>query len=486
MFNFFNLLKNEKIKIFNKKTIIIFILILFLSEFINYGYTFISNTANEMLEDNNRFKENIKSEISLYKQNKDSASKAKVEYYQFAVDNHINIDLYGYWKTDAIESLILLKTDIYKASNAEIDYTNQQLDIINKKIEFLTKILKDNDYSKYIDFKIANIEEQYKNKEITLNSKDTNIDMLNFNKKYEIGKDYNSSDYWKKRVSDDTIILKVSLANGIDEKGKALSLEQKQYIKDKIAINIYKIENDIENFSKLNGKNNRINFEINAEEIVMGFISVFFLIISGGIVSQEFTKGTIKLLFINPNKRWKILLSKIILCIGVLILATIIMAFVTYLLGSLIYPSFNVYPELYISNGIIDSIPHIIYLIIRFLLIDVNIIIYMLFTIMISTLTRNTATAVGLGIFTYMISSTVTTLLNLFIKYEWIKYIPFNNMNLIDKIFKNGDVINGVAGTSTNIILNTIDLKFSLCVLGVCIMLMLITTFESFNKKDIV
>ena len=41
---------------------------------------------------------------------------------------------------------------------------------------------------------------------------------------------------------------------------------------------------------------------------IIQLLGILVIIISGGIMSSEFSKGTIRLLVIRPNKRWKILL----------------------------------------------------------------------------------------------------------------------------------------------------------------------------------
>ena len=76
------------------------------------------------------------------------------------------------------------------------------------------------------------------------------------------------------------------------------------------------------------------------------------------------------------------------------------------------------------------------------------------------------------------------SIINSFIKSEWIKFVPFNNLNIFDKIFTNyTSPINFSMGTSFTA---TTSLTFSLIVLGVCAVLMLVTMYDSFNKRDII
>ncbi|WP_145453457.1 ABC transporter permease subunit, partial [Staphylococcus epidermidis] len=54
---------------------------------------------------------------------------------------------------------------------------------------------------------------------------------------------------------------------------------------------------------------------------------LFVLIIAAGIVANEFSWGTIKVLLVKPYKRWKILLSKYI-AVNLFLLLMLILLFV--------------------------------------------------------------------------------------------------------------------------------------------------------------
>ena len=75
-------------------------------------------------------------------------------------------------------------------------------------------------------------------------------------------------------------------------------------------------------------------------------------------------------------------------------------------------------------------------------------------------------------------------IVNLFVKADWIKYVPFNNLSLTDRLFTNDISFTGTQAVST--ITGNIPVGFSLAVIGVCIVLMIVTMFDSFRKRDIV
>lgn len=75
-------------------------------------------------------------------------------------------------------------------------------------------------------------------------------------------------------------------------------------------------------------------------------------------------------------------------------------------------------------------------------------------------------------------------IINQFISADWIKFVPFNNLGLADRIFSNN--ISYVAMQMSSGMSAGISIGFSLSVLAVCAVLMCVTMFDSFNKRDIV
>ena len=108
---------------------------------------------------------------------------------------------------------------------------------------------------------------------------------------------------------------------------------------------------------------------------------------------------------------------------------------------------------------------------------------FLLLAMMLSTVARNTAVSVGISIAAYLGGSTVTQIINLFVKSDWIKFVPFNNLGLQNKIFSND--MSYTASAMTNEMLSNTSIKFSLAVLGVCAVIMIVTMFDSFRKRDI-
>jgi len=112
----------------------------------------------------------------------------------------------------------------------------------------------------------------------------------------------------------------------------------------------------------------------------------------------------------------------------------------------------------------------------------IPVVVFAILGLMLSTITRNSSVAISLSLAIYMGNAIAMTIINSLLKKDWIKFIPFNNLNIADKIFPNFEntmaIITGDIGPTTS-------LEFSLLVLGVCTILMLVTTYDSFNNRDI-
>ena len=67
----------------------------------------------------------------------------------------------------------------------------------------------------------------------------------------------------------------------------------------------------------------------------------------------------------------------------------------------------------------------------------IPVIIFALFAVMLSTVTRNTAASVSFSMALYMGNGIVMLIINQFVKKDWVRFVPFNNLNISEKIFSN-------------------------------------------------
>lgn len=224
-------------------------------------------------------------------------------------------------------------------------------------------------------------------------------------------------------------------------------------------------------------------YDIYAPSFSLIIVSILMIMITGSAISTEVSKGTIKFLLFTPNKRWKVLLSKVISAVIILIAISLVLSLLTVVIGNIFFKEDGM-TYLFVQNGEVKALSNLTYIILYYLTSCIDIFVYMLFALMLSTLTHNTALSVGVSIACYIGSSIVMQIVNMLITADWIKFIPFNNMNLTGRIFANT-----VSYTSMQMVsetMNNVSVGFSLAVLGVCGVLMVVSMFDSFNKRDIV
>ena len=233
-----------------------------------------------------------------------------------------------------------------------------------------------------------------------------------------------------------------------------------------IAIKEYQIENEL---SPETGQN--VWSFIGEAMGAIGFIGVFTIIIAAGIVSNEFSWGTVKLLLIRPMKRTKILLAKYL----TVLLFGISMLSATFLIAAVIGFALFGLPE--------QAIPHLAYvdgqvverslfmqLIGEYLLGSIDVLMLATMAFMISAVFRNSSLAIGLSLFLMFMGGTVTMIVAS--KYEWAKYILFANTDL--SVYFDGVPL-----------LDGMTLGFSIFILFLYFALFQFLAFFVFAKRDV-
>ena len=491
------LIQNENIKEMKKVSTKILIIFSIISLLLAAGLVIIMDLGINLFEDSTDeyWKEftqsdidTTKVELSRAKENNEieaiASAEAKIKIYQYAIDNNINITTSNqYWKVEVLKKLENEEANLYL-------YTAQpgiiQEKIINKqreKINQYYKILEENDFQNYIDNKINELKKQLDENEIIKEEYDNQLEILELKKKYEIGKENNSKEIWKSEIIKGIETIKEELRTNFNSSTKRLlSYEEREERENTLKIYLYRLENKIVPISQdIGGISERNYFDFMSESFSMSLIAILIIMIAGASISNECSKGTIKFLVMTPNKRWKILLAKLINAVIIMLVLTIVLSLLSLVVGSLFFGNYETQPYLYVQNEEVKSLNYTVYTIARFLTYNIDIFIYLLFALMLSVITRNTAMSIGFSIATYLGNGMIMAIINMLIKSDWIKFIPFNNMALTDKIFTNTSTI--MVSQTANTMNNSVP--FSLAVLGVTAILLIVTMFDSFNKRDI-
>lgn len=202
---------------------------------------------------------------------------------------------------------------------------------------------------------------------------------------------------------------------------------------------------------------------------------VMIFMIAGSITSQEFSKGTIKLLLVKPYSRTKILISKYITSISSILISFIIMLTFQTIIGILFFGMESITTPVISYSNINDSITIMstyTYVFKCFVALLPCLLILTTLSFVASTLFNNTALAVVVSFVGYIGSNVVTSLIST-MKYWWVKFVYCMNWDLTSFLFHNNPVVKGTS------------LCFSIVVCLVYLLVLLIPTFIVFKNKDI-
>lgn len=269
-----------------------------------------------------------------------------------------------------------------------------------------------------------------------------------------------SNNDWKQGLQQDIELYEQEYENTNEE-------WYKNWMESQIAINQYRIENDI--------PPSYVDYSmwsfIDESSLMITFVGLFVIIIASGIVANEYSRGTIKMLLVKPYKRWKILLSKYITVILSLLFLLAILFITAAITGALFFglgDTSAVY--LTYENGQVIEQSLLLYLIKLYVLSSVSTLLLATMAFMISAVFRTSGLAVGISIFLLLVGPIVTS--NLANHIEWTKYT----------LFANTDLMQYLEGT---VLMDGMTLEFSLVILAIHLILFLAISFYLFNNRDV-
>lgn len=253
--------------------------------------------------------------------------------------------------------------------------------------------------------------------------------------------------------------------------------ERQQKTKEAIELDWYSLKNDIP----------QLQFKTDArssvDQIYLMYVSVVIvlsIIIAGGIVSSEFSTGTVRLLMIRPVSRWKFLFSKLmaVLIIGY---TTLILSVALLVISSGITYGFEGFSTNVISfvGGAIVEKNYIVSIIPKLLFSSISLIFIIAVAITLSTITRNTALSVGLTMMMYLGSSAVTLMLT-GLNMKWVTKTIFPYMNLSS--FYDRSVTVEMIKQQLGV---TLDPNFGAAYLSIAAGILLVISFVAFVKRDV-
>ncbi len=284
----------------------------------------------------------------------------------------------------------------------------------------------------------------------------------------------------------DTVSAKrTQLLQGVKYSGNIplpLTEKERETLENDIAIALYQIENGMIAGEDDAGKG---YFADLTYQLTYGagawLVLIAAILLAGSAVSQEISTGSIKALIISPTRRWKILTAKLA-CIVSISGAMMLLVYLLSGLGVTIFFGAEHLPT-YVtaSGGVAREIPAMLFGLAKAGLDYVTVLVFLLFALMLSVTTRNTAFATVFSMAVYSIGGGISSILALF-SGEWVKFIPLIHTDLSSRVFP---MQGGFAVAIEELMSNMPSVTFSVVYLAVAAVLMLVTMYDSFNRRDI-
>lgn len=486
-----NLIKNELYKVFKRKSIYILLVIMLciitLNTFLTKKYSIedpVSSSAEEKYE-----LQELKRTIDSYDKN---SPGEKEEYYNALS----NIELYELtdkykepWKKILIREN--LRDTIHSMNNAK--YIEKDIEAYNEYKKEYDKFLKELDSNSWKYFvnkeiktttdEIYSLEkerEKAKNKELynsRIKEEKNKLEKLKLRLEKDIPYDNN---YLNTALEDykqapqtykefkESIIKNTSEFNIKEE--YQIKRQYIEYMKNN-ANNKYIIDNKVD----INSPKTTRNLLINTLSDNFLFIMIIVAAVAGSIVSTEFDKGTIKLLLVRPYSRNKILLSKYIVSMFMIIFAILSAFIMQLIIGGIFFGFSSLNIPVVIYNFVQNKVMHINlfkYIFDNVLAVLPEFILLATLAFAISTITNVSTLGVALPI-VGVGAADIINLIAINRNIIPLKYFVTLNWNFTNYLY---------GGVNS---FPTLSIPFSILICAIYFLIMIITAFIVFNKRNI-
>lgn len=486
-----NLIKNELYKVFKRKSIYILLAIMLciitLNTFLTKKYSIedpVSTSTDQKYE-----LQELKRTIDSYDKN----SPGEEEEYYNALSNIELYELTDKYKEPWKKILIRenLRDIIHSMNNAK--YIEKDIEAYNEYKKEYDKFLKELDSNSWKYFvnkeiktatdEIASLEkerEKAKNKELynsRIKEEKNKLEKLKLRLEKDIPYDNN---YLNTALEDykqapqtykefkESIIKNTSEFNIKEE--YQIKRQYIEYMKNN-ANNKYIIDNKVD----INSPKTTRNLLINTLSDNFLFIMIIIAAGAGSIVSTEFDKGTIKLLLVRPYSRNKILLSKYIVSLFMIIFA-ILSAFIMQLIvGGIFFGFSSLNIPVVIYNFVQNKVMHINlfkYIFDNVLAVLPEFILLATLAFAISTITNVSTLGVALPI-VGVGAADIINLIAINRNIIPLKYFVTLNWNFTNYLY---------GGVNS---FPTLSIPFSILICAIYFLIMIITAFIVFNKRNI-
>ena len=482
-----NLIKNELIKIFKKKTIYITMIVIFLLLiFMNCMFKYANNGSEyDYYLYNENYINSLRSELETLNPEKTSDVTVYIELLsEIQLSEMMEQHKDAEWKLAIIDERIAPYITERNTYQYGAEKNEAQVQEINQEIDALLAKLDENDWKYFAREDLAKaeqeIEELNAQKEQTedkavLENIETELNNAQMEKEIaeiRLNKDILYGTNYLNRAISTLQTANTNLANfkNIEELTYEQKLEYNSYLEDQ-AESRYILETgrDIHNTNTLKGilENFYSQFGI--------FLIVVVVMIAGTIVSEEFNKGTIKLLLVKPYTRNKILMAKAITTLIMIIFIIVVTLVMQILIGGIIFGFDSLSEPVVAYNFNTDTMEEMnifANLGVQTLTQLPMIILLATLAFAISTLFTNSTLAITISLLGFM-SASIINQLAIGYDLQFMKYFVTMNWDL--SIYANGALP----------YMEGMNMTMSIIICVAYFLIMMIPTFIVFKKRNI-
>lgn len=477
------LIKNELIKIFSKKSMIVIGVIILV---IIIGFNVLNKISQNMSNSYSAYSESYIRYLDEELSNLDSNKPSDInKYVETKSQKDLAILAKDYketsWQAEVIGTVI--SPIIEEMNNYEyIDKNNEALTISKAQYDEMLTALKNNDWKYFANKELDSLNTQIEELNTLIAQDSENEDLKTQLKSLELQKEvvnlrldkninYGSDNYKSIAVQN----YRMYMGNYIQSsQGKNLTDEEKSEINGYLEkANLYKYDlyNDTE---YQNTATANYTFQ-NSIGTYIAIIVMIVVIVAGVSISEEFNKGTVKLLLVRPYSRTKILISKLIAVFITMLITTATILLLQFIIGGIVYGfgtyMMNVVQFDFTTNSIV-TLNIFAYLGLIFICKLPIFILIGTLAFALSTLFLNSPLAVALPILGYM-GSDVINMIAISYKWDWVKYFVTPNWDLSQYLFGGTPMFSGIS------------VEFSITICAIYFVIMLVASIVSFKKRNI-
>ena len=357
---------------------------------------------------------------------------------------------------------------IYQMYESEYILKDQELSLeLQSEVQEQEEHVKDEDSTYFLDERIHYLEARAQDTEGLEQARYQRLlELANIRKENNVS--YDSSNYLHNSLEflEENTVEYMNLLSDDD----LTSDEEKrlEFLKEEMSIHEYVIEHKIDLLNEHTLRAVLMNF---SGEFGL-FILIYTIMIAGSIVSEEYSRGTIKSLLTKPFRRRTILTSKLFVALLSIPLIMIFMSVIEIIIGgfTLGFDSLSVPVVLY-QNGVLESYSVLGYL---FGLLFTSLPMYLIigvFAFMLSVVTTSTSAAITVSFLFYLLLNVIS---NLALVYDFWVFKASASLYWDFSYLVTGTTQTFGANISTSIL-----------VLFIYIFVMLCIAYVIFGKKDV-